>query len=244
MCTSKSQETDKIWGMRPGRARLHRQARRPRRAARQDHRRSADRPSSPTRYDHGPRRTTRPSLVPAGTCDPPRRQDDGAGGVVAARASNARGERWLIRLADAGEVIAVPPIVPVPLTQRWFLGIANIRGNLFSVIDFAAFLGRESVVQGALARLILLSGAQWRAERRHRRSARAWPAQPRGARASRERSRRTVAWHVAALGGRRRRHMAGNRSRSARTRSRFLTSWRMTRGRLADASVNSEAAWH
>ena len=24
-------------------------------------------------------------------------------------------ERWLIRLADAGEVIAVPPIVPVPL---------------------------------------------------------------------------------------------------------------------------------
>ena len=60
-----------------------------------------------------------------------------------------RGERWLVRLSDAGEVIAVPPIVPVPLTQRWFLGLANIRGNLFSVIDFPAFLGRESVVQGA-----------------------------------------------------------------------------------------------
>ena len=69
-----------------------------------------------------------------------------------------RGERWLVRLSDADEVIAVPPIVPVPLTQRWFLGLANIRGNLFSVIDFPAFLGRESVVQGALARLILLSG--------------------------------------------------------------------------------------
>ena len=69
-----------------------------------------------------------------------------------------RGERWLIRLSDAGEVIAVPPIVPVPLTQRWFLGLANIRGNLFSVIDFPAFLGRESVVLGSLARLILLNG--------------------------------------------------------------------------------------
>ena len=68
------------------------------------------------------------------------------------------GERWLIRLSDADEVIAVPPIVPVPLTQRWFLGLANIRGNLFSVIDFPAFLGREPVVQGALARLILLNG--------------------------------------------------------------------------------------
>lgn len=65
-------------------------------------------------------------------------------------------ERWLIRLADAGEVIAVPPIVPVPLTQSWFLGLANIRGNLFSVIDFPAFLGRDAVVLGNLARLILL----------------------------------------------------------------------------------------
>lgn len=66
-------------------------------------------------------------------------------------------ERWLIRLADAGEVIAVPPIVPVPLTQRWFLGLANIRGNLFSVIDFPAFLGNAPVVLDNLARLILLN---------------------------------------------------------------------------------------
>ena len=66
-------------------------------------------------------------------------------------------ERWLVRLYDAGEVIAVPPIVPVPLTHRWFLGLANIRGNLFSVVDFPAVLGREPVVLGSLARLILLN---------------------------------------------------------------------------------------
>lgn len=65
--------------------------------------------------------------------------------------------RWLIRLADAGEVIAVPPIVPVPLTQPWFLGLANIRGNLYSVIDFPAFLGRAPVGASSLARLILLA---------------------------------------------------------------------------------------
>jgi twitching motility protein PilI len=63
--------------------------------------------------------------------------------------------RWLIRLSDAGEVIAIPPIVSVPLTHRWFLGLANIRGNLYSVIDFAGFLG-EPVVLTSLARLILL----------------------------------------------------------------------------------------
>ena len=53
--------------------------------------------------------------------------------------------RWLIRLADAGEVIAVPPIVPVPITQPWFLGLANIRGKLYSVIDFPAFLAGTPV---------------------------------------------------------------------------------------------------
>ena len=66
-------------------------------------------------------------------------------------------ERWLIRLSDAGEVIAVPPIVPVPLTHPWFLGLANIRGNLFSIVDFPAFLGGRVVAPGSLARLILLN---------------------------------------------------------------------------------------
>ena len=56
------------------------------------------------------------------------------------------GERWLIRLADAAEVVAVPPLAAVPLTQPWFLGLANIRGNLYSVVDLAGFLGRETVV--------------------------------------------------------------------------------------------------
>jgi twitching motility protein PilI len=48
---------------------------------------------------------------------------------------NCAGERWLIRLADAAEVVAVPPLAAVPLTQPWFLGLANIRGNLYSVVD-------------------------------------------------------------------------------------------------------------
>src|SRR5258706_838478 len=52
------------------------------------------------------------------------------------------GEQWLIRLADAGEVIAMPQLATVPRTKPWYVGIANIRGNLYGVIDFAGFLGR------------------------------------------------------------------------------------------------------
>jgi len=64
-------------------------------------------------------------------------------------------ERWLIRLSDAGEVITLPPIVAVPLTQPWYLGVANIRGNLVSVIDFAGFLGRPVAAVSAQSRLVL-----------------------------------------------------------------------------------------
>src|SRR3989449_10972496 len=67
-------------------------------------------------------------------------------------------ERWLIRLADAGEVIAVPQMATVPLTKPWYLGVANIRGNLYGVIDFAGFLGHplEPVTPGASqTRLVL-----------------------------------------------------------------------------------------
>ncbi len=78
--------------------------------------------------------------------------------VESSRLCVACGERrFLIRLGEAGEVIALPPIVPVPLTKAWFLGLANIRGNLYSVIDFAAFLGDPRVALTSLSRLVLLS---------------------------------------------------------------------------------------
>lgn len=68
------------------------------------------------------------------------------------------GEGWLIELADAAEVIKVPPISPVPLARGWFRGVANVRGNLYSVSDFSAFLGGEPLKLTAEARLLVLSG--------------------------------------------------------------------------------------
>jgi len=65
-------------------------------------------------------------------------------------------ESWLVDLADAGEVLPVPPITPVPLTRPWFRGVTNIRGKLYSVVDFPAFLGGAAVVPGEQTRLLLL----------------------------------------------------------------------------------------
>jgi twitching motility protein PilI len=65
-------------------------------------------------------------------------------------------ESWLVNLADAGEVIPVPAISPVPLTKPWFKGVTSIRGMLYSVVDFPAFLGGAAVIVGEQARLLLI----------------------------------------------------------------------------------------
>lgn len=49
--------------------------------------------------------------------------------------------RWLLNLREAGEIVSVGSITKVPLTQDWYLGLTNIRGNLVSVIDLARFRG-------------------------------------------------------------------------------------------------------
>src|SRR5690606_14982982 len=65
-------------------------------------------------------------------------------------------ELWLIRLDEAGEVIPPPAIAPVPLTRGWFRGLTNIRGNLYTVVDLAAFQGGEATPQTGDTRLLLV----------------------------------------------------------------------------------------
>jgi twitching motility protein PilI len=66
-------------------------------------------------------------------------------------------ENWFVSLNQVNEVIPVPPIVAVPLTHSWFRGVSNIRGNLYSVIDFSAFKGGDPTPPGVERRVILVS---------------------------------------------------------------------------------------
>ena len=53
-------------------------------------------------------------------------------------------------------VVDVPEIQRVPLTRDWFLGMANIRGALYGVTDFGAFLGQPPTARGPDNRLLLI----------------------------------------------------------------------------------------
>ena len=66
-------------------------------------------------------------------------------------------DNWFVALHQVNEVIPVPQAVPVPLTHSWFRGVANIRGNLYSMVDFSAFQGGEAIAPGMERRVILIS---------------------------------------------------------------------------------------
>jgi len=64
---------------------------------------------------------------------------------------------WLVEMSDVSEVLSIPPITTVPFTKRWYRGVANVRGNLYSVVDLAAFMGQADVLRDGRSRILLVA---------------------------------------------------------------------------------------
>lgn len=67
----------------------------------------------------------------------------------------------LFSLKQAAEIFTPVPLTPVPHSQAWLAGVANLRGGLFTVVDLAVFLGlRDAGVaraDAAATRLVSLN---------------------------------------------------------------------------------------
>lgn len=68
-------------------------------------------------------------------------EKDEAGAVASWLAVEAAGQRMLLPLRQAGELFAPQELVLVPYTKPWFLGLTNLRGALYGVVDLALYLG-------------------------------------------------------------------------------------------------------
>ncbi len=66
-------------------------------------------------------------------------------------------DRYLIPMAEVSEVIPIPKLARVPLTQPWFLGLANVRGNLYGITDLRVYLGEDSMPFNLKSRILLVS---------------------------------------------------------------------------------------
>ena len=65
--------------------------------------------------------------------------------------------RYLLELTEAGEIVEPAPFARVPLTQPWYLGLANVRGSLLGVIDLARYVDGDASAAGPDARLVSLA---------------------------------------------------------------------------------------
>lgn len=54
------------------------------------------------------------------------------------------GRLCLLDLTQISEIVPLQPVTPVPLAHDWYLGLANIRGNLTGVIDMARYQGQDA----------------------------------------------------------------------------------------------------
>lgn len=65
-------------------------------------------------------------------------------------------ESWLVDMSDISEVLAVPELTTVPLTKQWYSGVANVRGNIYSITDLGAYMDYGITVQDAQSRVLLI----------------------------------------------------------------------------------------
>jgi twitching motility protein PilI len=66
-------------------------------------------------------------------------------------------QNWLVQMSDIAEVLPLPALTQVPLAKPWFVGIANIRGNLYSISDLSAFSGLGETLRNQSNRVLLLA---------------------------------------------------------------------------------------
>jgi twitching motility protein PilI len=62
-------------------------------------------------------------------------------------AVEAAGRKYLFPLTQAGEIFPYAATQAVPYTQGWFLGVANLRGGLYGVIDLASYVSGNPPAQ-------------------------------------------------------------------------------------------------
>jgi len=62
-------------------------------------------------------------------------------------AVEAAGSKYLFPLSQSGEIFPYAAPQTVPYTHSWFLGVANLRGGLYGVVDLAGYVSGQPPLQ-------------------------------------------------------------------------------------------------
>lgn len=67
------------------------------------------------------------------------------------------GRNWLVDMVDIAEVAPLPALTAVSFAKPWFRGVANIRGNLYGVVDMAGYQHDGAASGDANNRVLLVA---------------------------------------------------------------------------------------
>ena len=163
MITTKDQETDRIWGMRQGavdylvkpvtRSRARRQGTRSARAGveRLNLQALAEQP-----FELLVELERRARAAIAAREGAPATSDEWVG--IGFRLG---AERFVTSRADVREVLPIPEqVTRVPGAKPWLRGIANLRGQLLTVVDLKSFLGAGTPAADRQARVLVVASRE------------------------------------------------------------------------------------
>lgn len=69
--------------------------------------------------------------------------------------------RLMFDMADVAEIAPLPRITRVPGVKPWFLGIANLRGAVISLVDLQQFLTGTPTRIHPKSRVLMLRSGEW-----------------------------------------------------------------------------------
>lgn len=64
-------------------------------------------------------------------------------------------KRWLVPMSNISEILPVPKITSVFMTKPWFLGVINVRGNVYGLCDLSHYLDNIFTCAGVRNRVFL-----------------------------------------------------------------------------------------
>ncbi len=74
------------------------------------------------------------------------------------------GVRLVSDMHEVSELLRMPEaITKVPGSKPWLIGIANVRGNLLTIVDLQAYLGGNPIVAGKSSRVLVIQRGSFQA---------------------------------------------------------------------------------
>jgi len=93
----------------------------------------------------------------AGTFRPGSREGHGPADEWTGVVFSLAGNRVTCNIDRIGEILPCPQSTPVPGAKPWIIGLANVRGELLTVVDLAWYLGGTPTRIGPGSRLLAAS---------------------------------------------------------------------------------------